>query len=230
MADRIKAWPDDTEMVEVAGTVEAGGRIWRNVRDPDKNEGFVPDQYLVNVADVQTATAVVAIQTSTAVAADAQASATTQAEFEEKMGTRFVPVPRGKGWIFTGLLTRKRVEIKVVDVLYGNAAWRLVEQANMFNESPPADHSYILVKLSLKYLDGPKETTYGTTEGGHRLYAAGRFWGEPVFSVAPRPEFADQDIFPGVTIEGWLPGKYVPDEHLNDAVLVYDDVYFELFD
>ena len=232
MADRIKAWPDDTEMVEVAGTVEAGGRIWRNVRDPDKNEGFVPDQYLVNVADVQTATAVVAIQTSTAVAADVQASATTQAEFEEKMGTRFVPVPRGKGWIFTtGLLTRKRVEIKVVDVLYGNAAWRLVEQASILNERPPAGHSYILVKLSLRYLSGPEEDDpYRTTDGGHRLYTEKRFWGEPALSIAPRPTFADHDIFPEATIVGWLPGKYLPNEHLKEAVLVYGDVYFELFD
>ena len=48
MDDRLKAWPDDTAMVEIAGTVEAGGRYWRNVRDPDGNEGFIPSEYLLS--------------------------------------------------------------------------------------------------------------------------------------------------------------------------------------
>ena len=47
MADRIKAWPDGTEMVVVGPDVTVEGRPWRNVRDPDGNEGFVPVQYLV---------------------------------------------------------------------------------------------------------------------------------------------------------------------------------------
>ena len=45
--DRIKAWPDGTEMVVVGPAVAAGGRVWRNVRDPDGNVGFVPSEYLV---------------------------------------------------------------------------------------------------------------------------------------------------------------------------------------
>ena len=46
--DRIKAWPDGTEMVVVGPAVAAGGRVWRNVRDPDGNVGFVPSEYLVD--------------------------------------------------------------------------------------------------------------------------------------------------------------------------------------
>ena len=45
--DRIKPWPDGTEMVVVGPAVAAGGRVWRNVRDPDGNTGFVPSEYLV---------------------------------------------------------------------------------------------------------------------------------------------------------------------------------------
>ena len=47
MADRIKAWPDGTEMVVVGPDVAVEGRLWRNVRDPDGNLGFVPAEYLV---------------------------------------------------------------------------------------------------------------------------------------------------------------------------------------
>ena len=47
MDDKIKAWPDGTEMTVVGPDVTAEGRLWRNVQDPDGNEGFVPADYLV---------------------------------------------------------------------------------------------------------------------------------------------------------------------------------------
>ncbi len=46
--DRIKAWPDGTKLVVVGPAVAAAGRVWRNVRDPDGNVGFVPSEYLVD--------------------------------------------------------------------------------------------------------------------------------------------------------------------------------------
>ena len=46
MADRIVAWPDDTEMTELSAESEVDGTLWRNVRDPVGNEGYVPSQYL----------------------------------------------------------------------------------------------------------------------------------------------------------------------------------------
>ena len=46
-ADRIKAWPDGTEMVVVGPDVTEDDVVWKNVRDPDGNEGFVPADYLV---------------------------------------------------------------------------------------------------------------------------------------------------------------------------------------
>ena len=47
MEDRVKAWPDGTEMIEIGDVVTVDGRTWRNVRDPDGFEGFVPAQHLV---------------------------------------------------------------------------------------------------------------------------------------------------------------------------------------
>ena len=46
-ADRIKAWPDGTEMVVVGPDVTAEDILWKNVRDPDENVGFVPAEFLV---------------------------------------------------------------------------------------------------------------------------------------------------------------------------------------
>lgn len=48
MEDKIRAWPDGTEMIRIGHTVTANGRSWRHVHDPDGNKGFVPTQYLVN--------------------------------------------------------------------------------------------------------------------------------------------------------------------------------------
>ena len=47
MDDRIKAWPDGTEMVVVGPDVTAEDVLWKNVRDPDENVGFVPAEYLI---------------------------------------------------------------------------------------------------------------------------------------------------------------------------------------
>ena len=48
MEDKIKAWPDGTEMIEISAAVEVENRLWRHVRDPDGNEGYVPAEYLVD--------------------------------------------------------------------------------------------------------------------------------------------------------------------------------------
>ena len=45
--DRITAWPDGTKMTELSAPVEEEDRLWRHVRDPDGNEGYIPAEYLV---------------------------------------------------------------------------------------------------------------------------------------------------------------------------------------
>ena len=47
LEDKVKAWPDGTEMVEVGPPRSLGQTIWNNVRDPDGTVGWVPAQYLV---------------------------------------------------------------------------------------------------------------------------------------------------------------------------------------
>ncbi len=51
MEDRIKAWPDGTKMIELTSPVEVEEHLWRHVRDPDGNEGYVPAEYLVEAID-----------------------------------------------------------------------------------------------------------------------------------------------------------------------------------
>lgn len=47
--DWIKGWDDGTEMVVVAPNREAGERIWKNVRDPEGNVGWIAADFLMPV-------------------------------------------------------------------------------------------------------------------------------------------------------------------------------------
>ena len=51
MDDKITAWPDETKMVQVEPCVAGDRPTWKNVYDPDHNEGFVPVEYLVASAE-----------------------------------------------------------------------------------------------------------------------------------------------------------------------------------
>lgn len=50
LADRIKAWPDDTVLSIVGPDVEGEGRQWKHVLDPDGSVGYVPSQYVAVVS------------------------------------------------------------------------------------------------------------------------------------------------------------------------------------
>jgi hypothetical protein len=47
MADRLVAWPDGTRLEVIGPDVENEGRKWKRVRDPSRQEGYVPEQYTV---------------------------------------------------------------------------------------------------------------------------------------------------------------------------------------
>lgn len=142
-----------------------------------------------------------------------------------KVGTRQNPVPFKDAYAF-----QKSGRLYGIGVLaVERNARALVKKANLFNPDPPAGNDYILVQIGLVYQKGPEDKPFKTTDGGFKLYADNRFWGAPsIMNVAPSPEFIGQDIFPGAKVIGWLPGKYLPSNLMDQAVLVYDDVYFAL--
>lgn len=46
VADRIKVWPDNTQLLKIGDDLNVDGKTWTTVRDPDGNEGWVPKEYL----------------------------------------------------------------------------------------------------------------------------------------------------------------------------------------
>lgn len=152
------------------------------------------------------------------------APAPTVAPTAQPIGTRLNPVPKGEPYTF-----RKGNQVFTVQVLEAQRnALAGVKKANRFNDDPPEGEDYILIKLRLAYSQGGQDKPMTTTNGEHRFYADNRFFGAPVSSVPPKPEFSGQDLFPGATIDGWLAGKHLPKALMEQAVLVYDSVYFAL--
>lgn len=141
------------------------------------------------------------------------------------VGKRDAPVPFGSAYTLKDGRSTFQVQVTSVE----RNGWPMVKKANQFNEAPPAGNDYIVVKLRLKYLVGPQDEPYKTTDGDYKLYADNRFWGAPGFGNVPaEPRFTSQNIFPGATVEGWIAGRYLPVELMDQAALVYGDAYFAL--
>jgi hypothetical protein len=49
MADRVRAYPDGTELTIIGDDVDGDGQHWKHVRTPDGLEGYVPAMYTVDV-------------------------------------------------------------------------------------------------------------------------------------------------------------------------------------
>ncbi len=141
-----------------------------------------------------------------------------------KVGTRQNPVPLGDGYTIED--RGHRYELTVLQV--ERRASQLVRSANQFNTVAPAGNDYITVKLGMSYLTGPESAPFTPTDGGYTFYAANQKWGAPSTNVARTPGFTKQDLFPGAKHEGWLGGRYLPNELQDEAVLVYQDVFFAL--
>ncbi len=53
LADRVRAYPDGTELTIVGDDVQSDGRQWHHVRAPDGLEGYVPAEYTLDAAPLE---------------------------------------------------------------------------------------------------------------------------------------------------------------------------------
>ncbi len=52
--ERIRAWPDGTELADVGEARDVSGTLWRKVKDPQGNVGWVADRYLTSTSRAPT--------------------------------------------------------------------------------------------------------------------------------------------------------------------------------
>jgi hypothetical protein len=96
------------------------------------------------------------------------------------------------------------VRITLLQIIRGNAAWQLIQNANMFNDPPETGFEYILAKVRFEYLTGPTADT---------AYDVSPIWFDAVSSdgkeydwvsvVEPDPSIRT-NLYPGASHEGWV--------------------------
>ncbi|HFE66736.1 MAG TPA: hypothetical protein ENJ93_05690 [Chloroflexi bacterium] len=99
-------------------------------------------------------------------------------------------------------VTTAEWQIRIADVVQGDAAWEMVLEANQFNDPPDEGMAYVAVKLWVRYI--------GLEEGGKTVTPAlfeltdemGKTWERP--SVVPPAPDLTRHLYPGGETEGWL--------------------------
>jgi hypothetical protein len=94
-----------------------------------------------------------------------------------------------------------------------------VKQANAFNDDPPPGMDYLLMRMNLDYLKGPPSKPLTTPWLGYAVLVDAQLWS--AFAVPPEPKFANQDVVPGQSVEGWLPPFIVPADGIEAALLSF---------
>lgn len=93
-------------------------------------------------------------------------------------------------------------ELLITDVIRGDEAWKMAQEANQFNDPPQEGFEYIAVKIHVRYIgteDKPTNmdgTFFKSTGSAGILHDAPRV-------VDPSPQL-DISLYPGGEFEGWI--------------------------
>lgn len=100
------------------------------------------------------------------------------------------------------LVTTAEWQIRITDVVQGDVAWEMVQEANQFNNPPDEGMTYVAVKLWVRYIgleEGDKTVTPVLFE---LTDETGETWERP--SVVPPPPDLTRYLYPGGEMEGWI--------------------------
>lgn len=94
-------------------------------------------------------------------------------------------------------------QITLKQIIRGNDAWTMIEEANMFNSPPKDGYEYILAKINFKLIDienGESLDIYAALDFS-LISSDGREY-DYVGEVTPEPEL-DASLYKGAVSEGW---------------------------
>lgn len=93
-------------------------------------------------------------------------------------------------------------EVTVLEALRGDEAWQRLQEANQFNDPPPASMDYVLLRLRVRYWPYEDQWAQLLTWGFKLQTAEGMVWEVPSL-VEPEPTLS-VGLFAGGQTEGWL--------------------------
>ena len=116
-------------------------------------------------------------------------------------------------------------DISLVEVLRGEAAWELIQEAYQFNSPADPGTEYLLARVRMDYSSGPD----GQTDWVHQLdfgllSTQGYAYGVPWWLTPPEP-FLSAQLYPGATITGWTVWQVAIDDSNPMLIFGLDSFY-----
>ncbi len=109
------------------------------------------------------------------------------------------------------ITTSAEWQMQVLEVIRGEAAWKLAYETNQFNEPPPAGFEYVLVRARVRYLGLSEEPQLLTEYSNFAALAGNGEAYERPSLVTPEPELSGM-LFPGGELTGWLAFQVAADD------------------
>jgi len=109
----------------------------------------------------------------------------------------------------------------LLEVIRGEEAWTMVQEANQFNDPPAEGMEYIVVRVHAQYIgtkDSPEQIDgyyFNTTGSASVLY-------DLPSVVDPEPVF-DATLFPGGEIEGWVVLQAAQEE--TEIIAIFEPLF-----
>lgn len=105
--------------------------------------------------------------------------------------------------IVENIFEKYTAEVTVTDVIRGDSAWKLIKEANMFNEEPGTDEDYILVKIKVKIIDVEGDRKVDISSVNFKIYSGNNVeYDNLVFVAEPEPSLTTS-LYEGGEHEGY---------------------------
>ena len=125
------------------------------------------------------------------------------------------PAPNGEP------VTTEDWQLKVLEVIRGDDAWPIIEEASQFNDPPDEGMEYVMVRLHVRYIGTEDEPEWIDSFDFESTGSANVLYDTPSI-VEPEPAL-DARLFPGGEYEGWVVVQAAEDE--KGMMLVFDHSY-----
>jgi hypothetical protein len=112
-------------------------------------------------------------------------------------------------------------EVSVIEVVRGDEAWKMVREANQFNDPPAEGMEYIVVQIHAHYIGTEDEAENIDVSFFKTTGSAGVLYELPSV-VGPDPSL-DISVYPDGEYNGWIVVQAAKDE--SGVVLVFDPLF-----
>ena len=105
---------------------------------------------------------------------------------------------------YSELFDRHKAAVTLLEIMRGEEAWQLLQDANMFNDPPDPGFEYILARIRFNYLEGSGEDKPYEIYGSQFKAFSGDGCGYDTLSLVEPKPVLEATLYPGASCEGWV--------------------------